>query len=47
MYDLVNKPNSQEMFHYNKLNDDILNWEGAKFPSGSKDIERSEKIIVS
>ena len=31
------------MFHYNKLNDDILNWEGVKFPTGNKDIERFEE----
>ena len=43
MYDLHNKPNSQEMFHYNKLNDDILIWEGVQFPSGNKDIERFEE----
>ena len=43
MYDKNKKPNSQEMFHYNKLNDDILNWEGVKFPTGNKDIERFEE----
>ena len=43
VYDINNKPNSQEMFHYNKLNDDILNWEGVKFPTGNKDIERFEE----
>ena len=43
VYDINNKPNSQEMFHYNKLNDDMLNWEGVKFPTGNKDIERFEE----
>ena len=31
------------MFHYNKLNGDILNWEGVKFPTGNKGIERFEE----
>ena len=43
MFDIINKSNSQEMFHYNKLNDNILNWEGVKFPTGNKDIERFEE----
>ena len=46
MYDLNNKPNSQENFHYNKLNDDILNWEGVKVPTFNPDIESLKKIIV-
>ena len=31
------------MFHYNKLNDDILNWDGVKFPTGNRDIDRFEE----
>ena len=31
------------MFHYNKLNDNILNWEGVKFPTGNRDIDRFEE----
>ena len=43
VYDIINKLNSEEMFHYNKLNDYILNWEGVKFPTGNKDVERFEE----
>ena len=43
VYDIINKLKSQEMFRYNKLNDDILNWEGVKFPTGNEDIERFEE----
>ena len=31
------------MFHYNKLNDNILNWNGVKFPTGNRDIDRFEE----
>ena len=31
------------MFHYNKLNDDILNWDGVKFPTCNRDIDRFEE----
>ena len=31
------------MFHYNKLNDDILNWGGVNFPTGNRDIDRFEE----
>ena len=31
------------MFHYNKLNDNILNWEGVKIPTGNRDIDRLEE----
>ena len=31
------------MFHYNKLNDDILNWDGVKLPTGKSDIDRFEE----
>ena len=31
------------MFHYNKLNDNSLNWEGVKFPTGNRDIDRFEE----
>ena len=31
------------MFHYSKLKDDILNWDGVNFPTGSKDIRRFEE----
>ena len=42
VFDIINTPHSQETFHYNKLNDNILNWEGVKFPTGNKGIERFE-----
>ena len=28
------------MFHYNKLKDNILNWDGVNFPTGNRDIDR-------
>ena len=31
------------MFHCNKLNDDILNWDGVNFPTGNRDIDRFEE----
>ena len=31
------------MFHYKNLNDDIINREGVKFPSGNRDIDRLEQ----
>ena len=31
------------MFHYNKLNDDIFNWDGVKLPTGKSDIDRFEE----
>ena len=31
------------MFHYNKLKDDILNWDGVNLSSGSRDIDRFEE----
>ena len=31
------------MFHYNKVNDDILNWDGVKFPTCNRDIDRFEE----
>ena len=33
----------EEMFHYNKLKDDILNWDGVNFPAGNRDIDRFEE----
>ena len=30
------------MFHYNKLKDDILKWDGVHFPTGNRDIDRIE-----
>ena len=31
------------MFHYNKLNDDILNWDGVNSLTGNRDIDRFEE----
>ena len=31
------------MFHYNKLNDDILKWDCVNFPTGNRDIDRFEE----
>ena len=35
------------MFHYNKMKDDILNWDGVHFPTGNRDIERFEENNTS
>ena len=40
VYDKTSKHHPEEMFHYNKLNDDIFNWDGVKFPTGNWDIGR-------
>ena len=31
------------MFHYKKLNDDILKWDGVNFPTGNRGIDRFEE----
>ena len=31
------------MFHYNKLNDDILKWDCVNVPTGNRDIDRFEE----
>ena len=31
------------MFHYNKLKDDILKWDGVHFPTGNRGIDRIEE----
>ena len=43
VYDKISKHHPEEMFHYNKLKDDILNWDGVNFPTGSRDIDRFEE----
>ena len=43
VYDKINKHHPEEMFHYNKLKDDIINWEGVNFPAGNRDIDRLEE----
>ena len=43
VYDILNKAHPEEMYHYNKLTDDLLNWEGVKFPTGNRDIDRFEE----
>ena len=43
VYDILSKVHPEEMYHYNKLNDDLLNWEGVKFPTGNRDIDRFEE----
>ena len=42
-YDKISKHHPEEMFHYNKLKDDILNWDGVNFPTGNRDIDRFEE----
>ena len=43
VYDKIRKHHPEEMFHYNKLKDDILSWDGVNFPSGNRDIDRFEE----
>ena len=43
VFDKISKNHPEEMFHYNKLNDNSLNWEGVKFPTGNRDIDRFEE----
>ena len=43
VFDKISKHHPEEMFHYNKLNDDILKWDGVNFPTGNKDIDRFEE----
>ena len=43
VFDRISKNHPEEMFHYNKLNDNILNWNGVKFPTGYRDIDRFEE----
>ena len=31
VFDKISNNHPEEMFHYNKLNDNVLNWEGVKF----------------
>ena len=38
VYDKISKHHPEEMCHYNKLKDDILNWDGVHFPTGNRDI---------
>ena len=42
VFDKLNKHHPEDMFHYNKLKDDIINWEGVNFPAGNRDIDRLE-----
>ena len=43
VFDKIFKHHPEEMFHYNKLNDDIWNWDGVNFPTGNRDIDRFEE----
>ena len=43
VFDKISKGHPEHTFHYNKLNDNILNWEGVKLPTGNKDVERFEE----
>ena len=42
VYDKISKHHPEEMFHYNRLKDYILNWDGVHFPTGNRDIDRFE-----
>ena len=42
-YKMYDKPHSERVTHYNKLNDTQINWEGMKYPCGNRDIDRFEE----
>ena len=43
VYDKIYQHHPEAMFHYKGLNDDMINWEGVKFPSSNGDIDRLEQ----
>ena len=43
----ISKHHLEEMFHYNKLKDDILKWDGVHFPTGNRGIDRIEEKKIS
>ena len=43
VYDKLSKRHPEEMFDYNKLKDDILNWDGVNFLTDNRDIDRFEE----
>ena len=44
IYDKISKHHPEEIFHYNKLKNYILNWDGVNFPIDNRDIDRFKKI---
>ena len=43
VYKIFEKDHACKVSHYKKIEDNILNWEGVKFPSSNLDIERLEE----
>ena len=43
IYEIHKKKNSQDMYHYNKLKDDRINWNHMAYPAGNRDIDRFEE----
>ena len=43
VYAKISEHHPEEMCQYNKLKDDILNWDGVNFPTGNRDIDRFEE----
>ena len=43
VYDKINQHHPEAMFHYKSLSDDMIDWEGVKFPSSNGDIDRLEQ----
>ena len=37
------QPHPERMSHYNKLKDDVLDWQHMKYPAGDKDVDRFEE----
>lgn len=42
-YKMYEKPHSERVTHYNKLNDTQITWEAMKYPYGNRDIRRFEE----
>jgi len=46
VHEIYKLDNPHRDSNYNNLKDDIINWEGVKFPSGNRDIDRLEEINI-
>ena len=40
VHKMYEKKNPQEIRHYSKLNDELINWEGMSYPAGNRDFDR-------
>ena len=42
-YKMYEKDHPERITHYKKIQNDIINWEGVKYPTGNRDIDRFEE----